>query len=206
MRAETRTVGRRIGLDGKALVQQAFVVDILQQEPQRLDIAIVVGDIRVVHVHPVADAVGQVGPFLRIFHHFAPAGRIVFRHRDLRTDVGLGDAEFLLNAQLHRKSVGIPTGLALHMVAGLRLVAADGVLDGAGHHMVDARHAVGGGRSLEENEIGRTLTHFQNLPERILFFPLFTDLIARSHEVQLLVLGESHIDERLLHFEFAKIR
>ena len=192
VRAEARAVGRRIRLDGETLVQQTFIVNLTEQVPQRLDVAVVVGDVRVVHVHPVADAVGQRGPLLRVLHHLGAARRVVFFHRDLGADVGLRDAELLLDAQLDRQAVRVPAGLALHAEARLGLVAAHGILDGTGHHVVDAGHAVRGRRALKEDELGRSLALLQHVTERILFFPLIPDFVARGHEVQFLVLGETH--------------
>ncbi len=53
---QTRACGRRVGLYGVALVEQTLVEELLQQIPQRLDILVVVCDVRVVHVDPVAHA------------------------------------------------------------------------------------------------------------------------------------------------------
>ena len=71
------------------------------------------------------------------------ARAVVLLDGDLLADVLLGDAEFLLDAQLYGQSVGVPSRLAVYQIALLRLVAADDVLDRAGHDMVNARHAVG---------------------------------------------------------------
>ena len=56
---QARSGSRGIRLDGETLVEQALVIDILEQIPESLDIAVVVGDIGIVGVHPIADSVGQ---------------------------------------------------------------------------------------------------------------------------------------------------
>ena len=193
MRAQAGAVGRGIRLDGVALVQEPLVVDILQQVPEGLDVAVVVGDVRVVHVHPVADALGHDLPFLRIFHHLLAAGGVVLAHGNLRADVGLGDAELLLHTQFHREAVGIPTGTAVHLESSLGLVAADGILDGPRHHMMDAGHAVGGRRSLEEDEFRTALPDFQRLLEGVVREPSLEDRVPRRYQIKTLVFFECHI-------------
>ena len=74
--------------------------------------------------------------------------------------------------------MGIPTGLAVHLVALHGLVAAEDVLDGSCHHMMDARHAVGAGRSLIEY-IGRSaLALADAATEHIFLVPLLQDFLV----------------------------
>ena len=103
-------------------------------------------------IDPVAHLAGEVIPFVLEFHHFAATGLVVVLHGDLLADVLLGDAEGFLHAKLHGQTVRVPAALTSDVLAGEGLVAADDVLDGAGHHVVDAGHAVGGRRALKENE------------------------------------------------------
>ena len=73
-------------------------------------------------------------------------------------NVLLGDAQCLFDAKLHRKTVGIPAGFALHALSFERAVAAKNVLEGAGHHVVNAGLAVGRRGAFKEDEsvVGRT--------------------------------------------------
>ena len=98
MRAKARTCSRGVGLYGEAFVEEPLLVDLAQQPPQRLDVAVVVGDVGVLHVDPVAHLAGQLLPFLRVLHHLAAAGGIIFVYADLLPDVLLGDTEGLLYA------------------------------------------------------------------------------------------------------------
>ena len=94
----------------------------------------------------------EVSPLFGILHHLAAACGIVVIDRYLLADVFFGDSESFFHAELHRKSVGVPAGLALHLIALHRFEAAGDVLDGAGHDMVYARHAVGRRWTFEEYE------------------------------------------------------
>ena len=123
---------------------------------------------------------------------------VVFLYADLAANVGLGDAKFLLDAELHGESVGVPAGAAAPLPACLRLVAADGVLDGTGHHVVDAGHAVGRRRTFKENELGLTLGKFETLLECPKFFPTLQNPVAGGHQIKSLIFFECHIFSLIL--------
>ena len=48
-----------------------------------------------------------------------------------------------LDFELDGQTVGIPTGFAFYLKALHGFVAAENILDGPGHHMMDSRNAVG---------------------------------------------------------------
>ena len=139
---KTRTCCGRVGLNGVTLIEQALVEELLQKPPQCLDIFVVVGDIRVVHIHPVTHLLCQVLPYVGELHHLLAAGAVVLLDRDCLADILLGDAELLLHTQLYGQTVCVPTRLTVYEVTLLCLVAADNILDGAGHHVVNTRHTV----------------------------------------------------------------
>ncbi len=152
----------RIGLYGVSLVEQALLVELLQQPPQGLDVLVVVGDVGMVQVDEVAHLLGQLAPLLGEHHHVLAALAVVVLGRDvalrlLVVDVGLGDAQLLLHAQLYGQSVGVPSGLAPDLVAAHGLIAVEGVLDAACQHVVDAGVSVGRGGTLEEHKLGTAL-------------------------------------------------
>ena len=178
MRTEAGAVCRRIRLNGVALVEQPFVVDFLQEIPQGFNVAVVVGDVRVCHVHPISYALGHVHPLFGIFHHLRAAGGVVFFYRYFGADIRLGDTQLLFHAQFYGQAVGIPTGTAFDLKAGLGLVSANSILDGTGHHMVYARHAVGTGRPFKKDKLRGTLTKLQRLFKRPAPFPSFQHLTA----------------------------
>ena len=144
------------------------------------------------HVHPIAYQVAQVLPFLRVFHYVTTALRVVIVHADGTSDVLLRNAEFLLHAQLHGESVRVPSGLTLHEEALHGLVPANHVLDGARHHVVNARVAVGRGRALKKNERGGTLPFRHTLVKQIGLVPFLQDLLINLVEVQIVMFGKFH--------------
>ncbi len=144
VRAQSRARRGRIGLYGIALVKQTFVVELFQQPPQRLDIPVVIRDVGMLHVHPIAHAVGQVFPLAGIFHHVLAASGVVVVYGNLFADVLFRDAQRFLHAQFHGQAVRVPPRLALHLEAAHGLVAAEHVFQRACQHMVYARQAVGG--------------------------------------------------------------
>ena len=143
MRAQACTGSRRIGLDGITLIKQVLVIKLLQEPPKRLYVTVVIGDVWIIKVHPVTHLVSKVGPFLGKFHHILAAGCVIVGHRDGLSDVLLGDTECLLHSEFYGKAMGIPAGLASYQESLHCLVTAEGVLDGTGHYVVDAGHAVG---------------------------------------------------------------
>ena len=82
----------RIGLNGVALVKQPFVEQLFEKPPKGLDVLVVVGDVGVVHVDPVAHLAGEVLPHARELHDGFAASAVVFLDGNLAPDVFLGDA------------------------------------------------------------------------------------------------------------------
>ena len=191
MATQTRTRSRRVGLDGITLVEIAFLVEFLQQVPERLDILVVVGDIGVVQIYPVTHLFGQFGPLLGVFHHLAAAGGVVLVHRYLLADVLLGDTQHLLYAEFYGQAVGVPSGFAAYLKSLHGLETAERILDGTCHHVVDTWFAVGRRRSLEEEELRMALTGRHALFKQVLLFPLRQHLTAQLRQVQLFVFIKS---------------
>ena len=192
VRRETRAGGRRVGLDRVALVEQTLVEELLEQPPQRLDVLVVVGDVGVVHVDPVAHLARELLPHARELHDGLAARAVVLLDGDAAADVLLRDAELLLDAQLHGQAVGVPSGLAVHEVAALGLVAAEDVLDRAGHHVVDARHAVGRGGTLVEDERGVSLAGGDAFVEGVVRVPFGEHVGGQTCQVETFILLELH--------------
>ena len=161
------------GLNGVSFVKQTLIVQHLNQMPQGFDVVVFVGDIRFLQINPVADFTGQVVPHILKFHYILAALGVVFLHTDFYTDVFLANTQAFFYLQFNGKAVGIPAGFAFHTVSLQGFVAAENILDGAGHHVVNAGHAVGAGRTFKKGErlVGRTVldAFFKNA----VFFPEF---------------------------------
>ncbi len=113
-------------------------------------------------------------------------------------DVLLGDAEFLLDAQLDGQSVGVPSRLAVHEIALLRLVAADDVLDRAGHDVMDARHAVGRGGTFVKYECGVSLAGVDAFVECVAGVPFAEHFGGYAGQIETFILLELHIGKKFL--------
>ena len=158
-------------------------VDLFEAPPLGFDVVILVGDIRVLHIRPITDALAHLLPLGLVF----PDGLLaLFDERldavflDLRLAV---QAEHLLDLQLHRQAMGIPAGLAQHVVALHRAIARDDVLDRARLHMADVRLAVGGRRAVEERKGGRALAQLHRFLKNVFVAPEFDDLFLALSEV-----------------------
>ena len=143
-------------------------------------------------VNPVAHLTGELVPEVLVFQHLGAACAVVFIYGNLLPDVLFGDAEVLLDAQLYGKAVGVPSGLAIHKVSLLRLVAAEDVLDGAGHHVVDARLAVSRRGAVVENIRRMTFRQLLSFLESLVFLPETTDFLVDLGHTKLLILLVSH--------------
>ena len=158
---------------------------LLQQPPQRFDVTVVIGDVGILHIHPITHFVGKVFPLLGKFHHILAAGGIVFGNGNSLTDIFFGDAERLFNTQFHRKPVRVPSGFALHLEALHGFVAAENILNGARHYMVNTRHAIGRGRSFEKHERRTTFTFCHTLGENLVFVPFLQHFLVYFRKVKL---------------------
>ena len=87
-----------------------------------------------------------------VLHNLGTAVHVIVINRYLLAYILLGYSQFLLDTKLNRQSVGIPTGLTVYLIAAHGLVAAECVLYGTGHNVMDTGHTVCRGRSLIEHE------------------------------------------------------
>ena len=158
---------------------------LLQQPPQGFDVTIVIGDIRVLHIHPITHFVGKVFPLFGELHHVLAACGIIFGNGDSLTDIFFGNAERFFHTQFHRKPVCVPPGLTLHLETFHGFVAAENILNGASHYMVNTRHTVGRGRSFEKHERRTTFTFCHTLGENLVFVPFLQHFLIYFRKVKL---------------------
>ena len=188
MARQTRTGRRTVRLDGVALVEQAFVVELLQKPPQRLDKLVVVRDIGMVQVYEITHFLGQLAPFLCKLHHILAALAVVVLRgnifaRRLVVNILLGNAQLFLYAKFYGQSVGVPSGLAVNLKALHGLVTVKGVLDGTSQNMVNARVAISRGRTLEEYELGCSVSLVNTSVEDVITLPLSQYFLVGFHKV-----------------------
>ncbi len=147
VRAQACTCAWRIWLDGIALVKQALVVELLEEPPQSLDVLVVVSDIRMVEVNEVTHLLGQLAPLGSKLHHILTTLVVVVLCRDillrsLVVNILLGNTQFFLDTEFNRKSVSIPSSLAVNLESLHSLVSVECILDTTSQHVVNTRVAV----------------------------------------------------------------
>ena len=150
VRAQRSPTARAVGHDLVALVEAVAVPVLSQRPPDRLDVVVVEGPVGVVHVDPEADPFGQRLPVVDVAEHRVSAALVELGDSELLDPFLRGDAELLLDLQLHRQPMAVPARLARHEVAAHRLVARVDVLEDAREHVVGAGAPVGGRRALVE--------------------------------------------------------
>ncbi len=176
---------RAVRRDPVVLDEQAAVEDLLERPPDGLDVVGVHGPVGGGHVHPVAHPLGH-----RLERVDVPLDGLAAAGVELgdavRLDVALaGEAELLLDGQLHRQAVAVPAGLAGDVVALHGLEAREDVLEDAGLDVVGPGHAVGGRRALVEDPAGPAGGLLQRAGERVALAPQGEHLALQPRQVDL---------------------
>ena len=172
VRAQSCSGSRRVRLDGVAFIQQTFVIKLLQEPPQRFNIAVVISDIGILQIHPVTHLMSKVCPLFGKLHHVLTASCVVLGNRNGLSDILFGDMQCLFHTQFHRQSVSIPSGLTLYLEPFHGFIAAESIFNGTRHHVVNTRHTIGRGRSFIKHERRTSFTFCHTLGENIVFIPL----------------------------------
>ena len=100
-----------------------------------------------IEIYEVTHLLGQLAPLSGELHHVLAALVVVILGRDillrsLVVDILLGDAEFLLDTEFNRESVGIPSRLAVNLETLHGLVSVECILDTTCQHVVNTRVAI----------------------------------------------------------------
>ena len=184
MRGERRAAARAVGNDLVTLVEQPLLVDLLERPPDRFDIIVVIGDVGMLHVHPVADAVAHLFPLALVL----PDGLLALLDEGLDAvffDVLLTvHAEGLLHFELDGQPVRVPARLAQDVFALHRLIAREDLLHDARQDMSDMGLAVRRGRTVEEGELLSALVLFDGLFKDVVGLPEVDDLLLTSHKIE----------------------
>ena len=183
VRRKRRAAARTIGHDLVTLVQQAGVRNLLDRPPLRLDVVVLIGDVRMLHVRPIAYALGHALPLVLVL----PDALLALA--DERLDAVLLDvllavhAEQFLDLQLDGQSVSVPPRLAQHVIALHRLVTRYDVLHNTRQYVTDVRLAVGGRRTVVEGELGLALGRLYALFEDAVALPKLEHLLLSRAKI-----------------------
>ena len=181
---QSGAAARAIRNDLMSLVNEAFFVYFFKAPPDGLYVVVVVGDVRIVHIGPIADSVGHNFPFVLIFPNAFLAllnerFYAVFFYFRLTVD-----AEHFFHFQFNRQSVSIPPRFSQNVIALHCLVARNDVLHNARQDMSDMRFAVGRRRAVVKTEFGMSFVLFDAFLEDVVFFPKLQNLFFSFHEIE----------------------
>ena len=174
MRRKRRSAARAVRDYFIALVQQSFFPDGFYSPPFRLDIIVVVGNVRMFHIRPVSNAVGHFFPFGFIF----PDAFLAFAYKLL--DAVLFDfllavySERFFHFQFDGQTVSVPTGFTRAMISLHGFVSGNYILDNACENVSHVRLSVCRRRSVVESKfLSRTVVFFVCLFDYSVLFPEF---------------------------------
>ena len=109
---------------------------------------------------------------------------VVLGDRDFFADIIAGDAQFLFHAEFNGQTVRIPAPFAFDALAFHGVVAAENILDGTGHDVVNPRHTVGRRRAFVENIAIRRVPLFDAFLEDMLGVPEVEDFPVYFGQVE----------------------
>ena len=179
-----RSASRTVRNDLKSLVEKPLFPDLLESPPLGLDIVILIGNVRIIHIRPEADSLGEIFPHALVL----PYAFLTVLDKRLKTvflDLLLAvQSQHLLHFQLNRESMGIPAGLSRHVAPLHGAVSRNHILDHTGKDMADMRFSVGGRRTVIKC-VGFSLFSVINaLLENIVIFPEFFNFFFSRYKIQ----------------------
>src|SRR6185312_13072646 len=117
------------------------VIQALEGPPHRFHVVLVHGLVGAAEIHPAADPVDSVFPFVTGLDHIGPAGVDVLLEADLGADItAVADAELLFSEDFGRQPVTVPAPDPFHTAALHRPITRYGVLGHAGQQRSQMWH------------------------------------------------------------------
>ena len=179
-----RSAARTVRHDLKAFIQKLFVPDFLQSPPLRFDIIVVICYVGIIHICPETYGRGEILPHSFVF----PDAFLTLLDKRLHSvflDLFLSvQPKLLLNLQLNRKTMCVPSGFTGNHISLHGTVSGDHIFDDTGQHVTDMGFAVCRGRSVIKS-IRRTLfTAVHTFFKDMVFFPELFNFLFTIHEIQ----------------------
>jgi len=117
---------------------------------------------------------------------------IIVFDRDFLPDVFFLNAQQLFYLQLYGQAVGIPTAFALYLKALESLVATKNIFDGACHHVVDARRAIGRGGAFKKYKLPLPFARAYGALKDFVFLPVAQYIAAQGGIMEIFIFGIFH--------------
>ncbi len=193
VRRQGGPAARAVRRHAVALVEQAFVPQLPDEPPDRLDVVVAQRPVGILGVDPHRGTLGEAGEVLDVaLHGFAAP--LVECLDPVSLDVALAaESELLLDFDLDGEAVAVPAALPRDVEPLHGLEAREQVLEDAGPDVVEAGPPVGGGWPLVEHPPRPPGPAAPHLREQVRGAPAGQDALFERDEVQLRVHGtEGH--------------
>ena len=188
-----------VGDDLEALVDEPPVPHLLEVPPHALDVVVGERPVRVGGVEPHADARRERGPVLDVAVDRLAAAPVELGDAVLLDLVLAGEAELLLDLELHRADRGSPSRPCGRRSGRASCGTGVEVLERPGPDVVQTGPAVRGRRPLVEHPLGCALAAAQALGEHVVVGPALLHPGFELDEVDVAVDGvERHRRERIV--------
>ena len=178
------SAARAVRNDLKSFIKKIFVPDLFQSPPLRLDIIIIIGYIRMIHICPETNCGRKILPHSLVF----PDTFLTLLDKRLHTvslDLLLAvKTKLFLYFKLYRETMGIPACLTRNHAALHCAVSGDHVFDDTGQYMANVRLSVSGRRSVIKCIGFPFLTTVHTFFKNFVFFPELLNLFFTVHKVQ----------------------
>ena len=181
--AQCGTAAGAVGGNLMTQVEHALVINGLQAPPFTLDIVIMVGNIGVLHIHPVAYLIAHLFPLMEVLPH----ALLALADEGLNAvllNLGLAvQTQQLFHFQLHRQAVSIPAGLSGDALALHGPEPGEQILNDPGFNVTDVRLAVGRRGAVKEGEVlAAAVPQLEGLADNVLILPLLGNFMLPLHK------------------------
>ncbi|MBS1252833.1 MAG: hypothetical protein MAG451_01875 [Anaerolineales bacterium] len=157
----------------------------LKYPPDRLHVLVLQRDVWIVHIDPEANPLRHLLPLFHVAEHALSAQIVEGRDTVLLDLAFAGEAEFLLDLKLYRKSMCIPAPLPEHMLALHRVVAREQILEHPRQYVMGSRQTVSRWRTFVKHVPRSVLAELQALGKRVLLPPQLQNFLFKLWETYL---------------------
>ena len=141
----------RVRQDTESLVDQAFVIKLLERPHDRFHVVDVHGLVAVVKIHPAGLAVDVFFPLVGVFQHGLSAVFIELFQAHVLDLRFISNTQLLFRFQLGGQTVGIPAEDTRHVVACHGAIARNDIFYITGQQVTIVRQAISKGRAIIED-------------------------------------------------------
>ena len=157
VQGKRRLRGPGVGHDLVVLVEQPFLVQLLDGPDQTLHVGKIEGLVVILEIHPARRSVDVSLPFLGVLHHRLPAVIVEAVDPEFHDRGATGNPELLLGFHFRGQAVAVPAEAAFHPAPAQGLVARNDGLDVAGDQVSVVGQTIREGRSVVEDVLVTSL-------------------------------------------------